>query len=78
MQVNIWNHRPHGAIQLAKYVNDEFQIEAKVFADVEECVKEADVIVAATFATEPILKDCPMNQWVHINFKKAFLLLQLF
>lgn len=69
LQINIWNHRPQGAEQLANYVNETFKIETKVFAEVEACVKEADVVVAATFATEPILKDCPMNPWVHINCK---------
>lgn len=45
-----------------------------MFTDVEECVKEADVIVAATSTTEPILKECSMNPWVHINCKTFFLL----
>ncbi|XP_057379305.1 ketimine reductase mu-crystallin-like [Daphnia carinata] len=66
-KINIWNHRPNGAEQLAKHVNASFGIEVQVFADVESCVVDADVIVAATFSTEPILKECAMKSAVHIN-----------
>lgn len=44
-------------------------VEVMVFNNVEECVKEADVIVAATSATEPVLKEYSMKSWVHINCK---------
>lgn len=54
---------------MAQHVKETFNAEVKVFTEVEECVKEADVIVAATFTTEPVLKECSMNPWVHINCK---------
>lgn len=73
-QINIWNHRTEGAEKLAKYVKESMGIEVQVFTDVQSCVEMADVIIAATFATEPILKEYPMRPWVHINCKDIELL----
>ncbi|XP_046658134.1 ketimine reductase mu-crystallin-like isoform X1 [Daphnia pulicaria] len=66
-KINIWNHRTEGAEKLAKYVKESMGIEVQVFTDVQSCVEMVDVIIAATFATEPILKEYPMRPWVHIN-----------
>lgn len=76
-QINIWNHRTEGAEKLAKYVKESMGIEVQVFTDVQSCVEMADVIIAATFATEPILKEYPMRPWVHINCKDIELLYYL-
>lgn len=69
MQIYIWNHRPAGAEKLAKHVKETQNVDVMVFNNVEECVKEADVIVAATSTTEPVLKEYSMKSWVHINCK---------
>ena len=70
IQIHLWNHRVSGAEALAKWVNEVFpSIQVQVFDRVEECVKEADVIVTVTFATEPILDLVPMKPEVHINCK---------
>lgn len=54
-EIRIWNHRRGRAEQLA---NELLQngISVKIFPTVESCVQNADVIVTATYATEPILK----------------------
>lgn len=67
LKVNIWNHRKSGAEQLAKHLIESFTVEVHVQDLIDDCVKDADVIVVATFATAPILLDVPMNPWVHIN-----------
>ena len=70
-QIHIWNHRMEGADKLKNELQEWLPHETKVTAHetVEECVRDADVIVAATFATKPVLNNVPMKPWVHINCK---------
>lgn len=69
-KVHMWNHRVEGAEKLADHVRKSLPgVEVKVWENPADCVAEADVIVTATFATEPILEDVPMKPWVHINCK---------
>lgn len=65
-KVNVWNHRRTGGEALARQFENRSAV-FRVFADVADCVAEADVIVCATFATEPVLEAVPMKPWVHIN-----------
>lgn len=62
----MWNHRRTGGEALARQFENRSAV-FRVFADVADCVAEADVIVCATFATEPVLEAVPMKPWVHIN-----------
>jgi len=56
-----------GAEKLAKYVKETLGKEVKVCNKIEDCVVDADVIVTATFASEPVLGEVTMKPWVHIN-----------
>lgn len=66
-KINLWNRNPSGAQRLAEELTATTQIPIHVHSSVEECVVDADVIVAATSTTVPILHDVPMKPWVHIN-----------
>lgn len=76
-KVNIWNHRKPGAEQLARHLTESFKADFQVYDQIEDCVKDADVIVVATFATGPLLMDFPMNPWVHINCKNSVIQINL-
>lgn len=65
-QIRIWNHRYEGAQILTK----ELVVKGKyavAYQSAEECVKGADVIVTATFASSPILKGKWIKPGAHIN-----------
>ncbi|GFO18737.1 ketimine reductase mu-crystallin [Plakobranchus ocellatus] len=65
VEVKIWNHRPERAIEFAK--SDHCCHNTEACANVEEAVKDADVIVTVTSSSTPIL----MAEWIkpgaHIN-----------
>jgi ornithine cyclodeaminase/alanine dehydrogenase-like protein (mu-crystallin family) len=59
-EVRVWNHHPEKAKQFA----DEHGIKAM---EIEEAVRDADVVVTATSAREPILKGAWLKPGVHVN-----------
>lgn len=64
-KINIWNHRYAGAEALVQKLNLSI---ASAFQSGEECVRDADVIVTATYSSVPVVK----MEWirksdVHIN-----------
>ena len=67
-QIHLWNHRKFKAISLAEeisgWLKDNQTIE--VFDTVELCVKNADLVVTATFASQPVLKNGIKLQNCHI------------
>lgn len=62
-QVRIWNHQKKGAQRLA----DELGNKCVAVSTVSEAVEDADVIVTATSATEPVLKLDWVQPGAHIN-----------
>ncbi|XP_059144780.1 ketimine reductase mu-crystallin-like isoform X2 [Physella acuta] len=62
-EVRIWNHRKEGAQRLA----DELGSKCVAVDHVAVAVENADVIVTATSATEPVLKLEWVKPGVHIN-----------
>lgn len=60
-EVRIWGHNPKHAESLAA------QVGGRCCASAEEVVREADVIVTATSAHEPILKGEWLKQGAHVN-----------
>jgi hypothetical protein len=66
-KVSIWNHRPEKAHTLAK------ELGVSAVDDVQQAVKDADVIVTVTCSSKPVL----MAEWVkpgaHINGMRKFL-----
>lgn len=65
-QIRIWNHRYEGAQTLTKELTARGKY-AVAYHSAEECVKDADVIVTATFASSPILKGKWIKPGAHIN-----------
>ena len=65
-QIRIWNHRYEGAQTLSKELTAKGKY-AVAYQSAEECVKDADVIVTATFASSPILKGKWIKPGAHIN-----------
>jgi ornithine cyclodeaminase/alanine dehydrogenase-like protein (mu-crystallin family) len=65
-QIRIWNHR----FEKAQKLTEELIVKGKsavAYQSAEECVKDADVIVTATFASSPILKGKWVKPGAHIN-----------
>lgn len=65
-QIRIWNHRYEGAQTLSKELTAKGKY-AVAYQSAEECVKDADVIVTATFASSPILKGKWIKPGAHVN-----------
>ena len=59
-EIRVWNHRPEKARQFA----EQHDIKAM---DLESAVRDADVIVTATSAREPILKGEWLKPGAHVN-----------
>jgi ornithine cyclodeaminase/alanine dehydrogenase-like protein (mu-crystallin family) len=59
-EIRVWNHRPGKAQQFA----EEHGIKAM---ELEEAVRDADVIVTATSAREPVLKGEWLKPGAHVN-----------
>ncbi|XP_074030641.1 ketimine reductase mu-crystallin [Leptinotarsa decemlineata] len=67
-EVRIWNRTPSRAHSLAEYLNKKYNTNIyKVNVSVEECVKEADVIVSSTNSSVPVLMADWIKAGAHIN-----------
>lgn len=69
-KVNIFDIREERAEELAEEQREELDLEAVAVDSPEEAVKEADIIVTATVADEPIVKEDwvePGNFFAHIG-----------
>jgi ornithine cyclodeaminase len=65
-QIRIWNHRFEKAQKLTEELVEKGK-PAVAYQSAEECVKDADVIVTATFAPSPILRGKWIKPGAHIN-----------
>ena len=67
-EIRIWNHRKAGAEKLAAeisgWVGDNINL--KVCENVADCVKNADIVVTATFSPEPYLQKEMIQDGTHI------------
>lgn len=55
-KINLWNRTLEKSEKLAEELKKEYNINVEIFSKVEECTRNADVIVTATYASEPIVK----------------------
>ncbi|GLG95581.1 Ketimine reductase mu-crystallin [Gryllus bimaculatus] len=65
-EIRVWNHNQHGAEKLAAEFHELGKC-ISVCYSAEDAVKNADVIVTATYASSPILKRKWIKNGVHIN-----------
>lgn len=69
--VTIWNRHLAGAEKLANRLNEQ-NITATAVSDLETAVREADIISAATLATEPLIKGEWLRDNQHIDLIGSF------
>ncbi|KAL0272826.1 UNVERIFIED_CONTAM: hypothetical protein PYX00_005655 [Menopon gallinae] len=55
-KVRLWNRTHANAVKLATELKQKFGIEVEVFQTVKDCTRDADVIVTATYSSQPIVK----------------------
>lgn len=68
LKIFIWNRTPVRAQKLAEELKSSNPtITIATFNSIEQCVKNADIIVTATYASEPILKHEWLKPGCHIN-----------
>lgn len=65
-KIFIWNHNKETAIILAREMEHE-GLQCEVCNDVENAVKDADIIITVTWAKEPILRKEWVKAGAHIN-----------
>ena len=68
-QIKLWNYRQSSALKLAEEVSGWMKMDQwiEVCESTDECVQDADLVVTATFATEPILQETKLKSHeVHI------------
>jgi ornithine cyclodeaminase len=70
-QVQVWNHRPERAQEVASDLASEGLPVAAV-ADLEAAVREADLVSCATLATEPVVKGSWLKRGAHLDLVGAF------
>lgn len=76
--IYLWNRTKSRAESLAvelnemrnQFVNKEINI--RHYESIEDCVRDADVIVTGTFTSTPLLFRSMIKANVHINGKKCF------
>nr|CAD7441370.1 unnamed protein product [Timema bartmani]CAD7458610.1 unnamed protein product [Timema tahoe] len=65
-QIRVWSRNLSSAQSMCEFLR-EYGTEVVAYESGEECVKDADVIVTATYATSPILRRAWVKPGVHIN-----------
>jgi ornithine cyclodeaminase len=66
-KINIWNRNEKNAVQLAEKTFEKYKIPVSVEKNIEEAVKNADIICTTTSSQEPIVMGEWINEGAHIN-----------
>ncbi|EEB12975.1 ornithine cyclodeaminase, putative [Pediculus humanus corporis] len=66
-KVNLWNRTHSKALKLAEDLKNQYDIDIEVFDNIDDCVRDADVIVTATYSSNPLLKLNQIKKNVIIN-----------
>ena len=64
-RVSVWSRNHENAVEFAKSIDDQYQVEC--FQQVQEAVRDADVICTATGSTTPLIHLQDIKPDVHIN-----------
>ena len=65
--INIWNRTEKNAEELAEKIFEKYKISVSVKKNVEETVKDVDIICTTTSSREPIVKGEWISEGTHIN-----------
>ncbi len=71
-EIHVYDIRPEAAEKFAEETREKFGVSVKVCADVEEAVKEADIICTLTPSKDPYLKKEWVKKGAHINAVGTF------
>ena len=66
-RVSIYSRRPEPAAELAAATAERYGVDARAAASVEEALRDAEVVVTATTAREPIVERAWFAPGAHIN-----------
>ena len=66
-QINIWNRSEKNAEQLAIKIFEQYKIPVTLKKNVEEAVKDADIICTVTSSREPVVMGDWITEGTHIN-----------
>lgn len=70
-QITVWNHRPAGAERLAAELVSE-GLAASTAVDLASAIASADIVTAATLASEPIIQGRWLRPGTHVDLVGAF------
>ena len=66
-QINIWNRTEKNAEKLAEKTFEKYKMPVSVKKNIEEAVKNADIICTTTSSSEPIIMGKWISEGTHIN-----------
>jgi ornithine cyclodeaminase len=70
-EIKIWNHRPAGAERLAASLQNA-GLRVSTIADLENAVREADLISTATLSAKPLIEGAWLRAGTHLDCVGAF------
>lgn len=70
-RVQVWNHRPEGAIALAREWREQ-GIDARAVTDLDAAVHEADIVSCATLASAPLVRGAQLREGTHLDLIGSF------
>lgn len=70
-RVQVWNHRPEGAVALAREWREQ-GVAAQAVTDLDAAVHEADIVSCATLATAPLVRGARLRAGTHLDLIGSF------
>jgi ornithine cyclodeaminase/alanine dehydrogenase-like protein (mu-crystallin family) len=71
-EVTIWGRSAQSAEKLASEVAEQFGVKAGTAEDLDEALKTADIVSAATLSSEPLVKGGLLKPGTHVDLVGAF------
>jgi ornithine cyclodeaminase len=69
--VRVWNHRPAGALALARRLRDE-GFDAEAVTDLRAAAGDADIISCATLSSVPLIEGAWLRPGVHVDLVGSY------
>ncbi|WP_395693166.1 ornithine cyclodeaminase family protein [Piscinibacter sp.] len=70
-RVQVWNHRPEGALALAREWREQ-GIDVQAVTDLDAAVHEADIVSCATLASAPLVRGAQLREGTHLDLIGSF------